>query len=178
MAAATSAAQAAAASARAAIAAARPAANTRSRRVSGLPQPTDVTMQRASTRPLERAMAAQQRRCNKNRNKRKVRTMSKQIARMEDEVYQAMAVMDASTGKMLNYRQLRRDPKYKIQWDKSAANEFGRLADGVGNRVKGTKTIEFIRKCDVPQSRMKDVTYGSFVCNVRNKKNRKEQNQV
>ena len=92
---------------------------------------------------------------------------------MEDEVYQAMAVMDASTGKMLNYRQLRRDPKYKIQWDKSAANEFGRLADGVGNRVKGTKTIEFIRKCDVPQSRMKDVTYGSFVSNVRNEKTEK-----
>merc|ERR1712194_811351 len=114
--------------------------------------------------------AAQQQRCNKNRNKRKLQTMSKQIARMEDEVYQAMAVMDASTGKMLNYRQLRRDPKYKIQWDKSAANEFGRLADGVGNRVKGTKTIEFIRKCNVPQARMKDVTYGSFVCNVRNKK--------
>ena len=33
---------------------------------------------------------------------------------MEDEVYQAMAVMDASTGNMLNYRQLLRDPKYKI----------------------------------------------------------------
>ena len=99
--------------------------------------------------------------------------MSKRIAQMEDKVYQAMAVMNASTGKMLNYRQLRRDPKYKIQWDKSAANEFGRLADGVGNRVKGTKTIEFIRKCDVPQSRMKDVTYGSFVCNVRNEKTEK-----
>ena len=84
-----------------------------------------------------------------------------------------MVVMNASTGKMLNYRQLRRDPKYNIQWDKSAANEFGRLADGVGNRVKGTKTIEFIRKCDVPQSRMKDVTYGSFVCNVRNEKTEK-----
>ena len=84
-----------------------------------------------------------------------------------------MVVMDASTGKMLNYRQLRRDPKYKIQWDKSAANEFGRLADGVGNRVKGTKTIEFIRKCDVPQSRMKDATYGSFVCIVRNEKTEK-----
>jgi hypothetical protein len=67
-------------------------------------------------------------------------------------------------------RQLRRDPKYKIHWDKSAANGFGRLADGVGNRVKGTKTIEFIRKCDVPQARMEDVTYGSFVCSVQNEK--------
>jgi hypothetical protein len=39
--------------------------------------------------------------------------------------------------------------------------------------VKGTKTIDFIRKCDVPQSRMKDVTYGSFFCNVRNEKSEK-----
>ena len=92
---------------------------------------------------------------------------------MEDKVYQAMSVMDASTGKMLNYQQLRWDPKYKIQWDKSAANEFGRLAVGVGNRVKGTKIIEFIRKCDVPQLRTKDVTYGSFVWNVRNEKSEK-----
>ena len=96
--------------------------------------------------------------------------MSKRIARMEDKVYQAMAVMDANTGNMLNYRQLRRDPKYKIQWDKSAANEFGRLADGVGNQVKGTNTIKSIRKCDVPQAQMKDVTYGSFVYSVRDEK--------
>ena len=65
---------------------------------------------------------------------------------MEDEVYQAMAIMDVSTGKMMNFRQLRRDPKYKINWEKLAANGFGRLANVVGNRVKGTKTIEFIRK--------------------------------
>ena len=63
---------------------------------------------------------------------------------MEDKVYQEMALMDASTGNMLPYRQLRQDPKYKIQWDKSASNKFGRLANSVGNRVKGTKTIEFI----------------------------------
>ena len=77
-----------------------------------------------------------------------------------------MAVMDANPGKMMNCRQLRRNPKYKIHWDKPAANEFGRLANGVDNQVKGTKTIEFIRKCDVPQSRMRDVTYGSCMCSV------------
>ena len=92
---------------------------------------------------------------------------------MEDKVYQAMAVMGASTGNMLNYRQLKQDPKYKIQWDKSAANKFERLSNGTGNRVKGTKTIEFIRKHNVPQARMKDVRYGSFVCNVQNEKTEK-----
>ena len=84
--------------------------------------------------------------------------------------------MDASTGKMLNYRQLRRDPRYKVQWDKSAANKFGQLANRVGGRVKETNTIKFIRKSDVPQARMRDVTYGSFVCNVRNEK--KEKNRT
>ena len=121
-------------------------------------------------------MAAQRRRSNRQRNKQRLRTMSQRISRMEDEVYQAMAVMDTSTGTMLNYRQLCRNPGYKIQWDKSAANEFGRLANGVGGRVKGTNTIKFIRKSNVPQARIRDVTYGSFVCNVRNKK--KEKNRT
>ena len=89
-------------------------------------------------------MAAQQQRIKKNHSKRKLQTMLKGIARTEDKMYQAMAVMDASTGKMLNYWQLRRNPNYKIQWKKLAANKFGRLADGIGNRVRGTKTIEFI----------------------------------
>ena len=60
-------------------------------------------------------MEAQRQRSNCQRNKRRLRTMLQRISRMEDEVYQAMAVMDTSTGKMLNYRQLRGDPKYKIQ---------------------------------------------------------------
>ena len=51
--------------------------------------------------------------------------------------------MDAETGKLLNYRQLRKNPKYKKGWDISSANEFGRLANGVGGRVKGTNTIIF-----------------------------------
>ena len=84
-----------------------------------------------------------------------------------------MVVMDANTGNMLNFRQLRHNPKYKIHWDKSTANKFGRLADGVGNQVKGTKTIEFICKCNAPQLRMKAVTYGSFVCSVHNEKSEK-----
>ena len=53
--------------------------------------------------------------------------------------------MDKETGKMLNYRALLRNPKYRKDWLISAANEFGRLAQGVGNRIKGTNTIHFIR---------------------------------
>ena len=82
-----------------------------------------------------------------------------------------MPVMDAETGKLLNYKQLMRDPKYKKRWSISSANEFGRLANGVGGRIKNTtNTINFINKKDVPNYRRKDVTYQSFVWNVRNEK--------
>ena len=73
------------------------------------------------------------------------------IHELENEVHQAMAVMDAETGKLLNYKQLTRDPKYKKRWSVSSANEFGQLANGVGVRIKGTNTIKFIQKRDIPQ---------------------------
>ena len=75
--------------------------------------------------------------------------------------------------KMLNYRQLINHPKLGEQWQTSSANEFGRLAQGIGGRVKGTNTIFFIRKEDIPEEIMKDITYGKFVCNVRPEKMRK-----
>jgi hypothetical protein len=105
---------------------------------------------------------------NIRRSKR--RTLTKRIERMENEVHQALAVMDAETGKVLNYRQLMQSTKHKETWSKSSANEFGRLANGVGGRIKGTNTIKFIHKRDVPRNRMKDVTYGQFVCVIRPEK--------
>ena len=62
-----------------------------------------------------------------------------------------MAVMDAESGKLLNYQQLMKDPKYQKVWGISSANEFGRLANGVGGRIKGTNTIKFIHKHEVPK---------------------------
>ena len=88
-----------------------------------------------------------------------------------------MAIMDKETGQLLNYRQLLRSAKYKKQWSISSANEFGWLANGVGNRIKNpTNTIQFIRKKDIPQDRRKDVTYGSFVCSIQTEK--KEKNRT
>ena len=56
--------------------------------------------------------------------------------------------------------------KHKETWSKSSANKFGRLANGVGGRIKGTNTIKFIHKRDLPSKRMKDVTYRKFVCTI------------
>ena len=97
------------------------------------------------------------------------------MRRLENEVQQAMTVMDAETGKLLNYKQLMRNPKYKRKWATSSANEFGRLANGVGGRIKKpTNTIRFVRREEIPKDRRKDVTYGSFVCNVRPEKEEQE----
>ena len=46
------------------------------------------------------------------------------------------------------------------------ANEFGPLAQGVGRRIDGTNTIFFIHKHEIPQDRLKDVTYIKFVSSI------------
>ena len=81
-----------------------------------------------------------------------------------------MAVLDQETGKLLNYRQLLKSPKYNKEWSISSANEFGRLLNGVGKRVTGTNTMRAILESEVPKDRKKDVTYGSFLCTVRPEK--------
>jgi len=75
------------------------------------------------------------------------------LNRVEQDIERAMAVMDHDSGKMMNYRQLRKHPKHNKTWTTSSANEFGRLASGVGGCVKGTKTIRFINHEHVPQKR-------------------------
>jgi hypothetical protein len=44
----------------------------------------------------------------------------------------AAPVLDVETGKLLEYRALLKHPRFKEAWSISAANEFGRLAQGVG----------------------------------------------
>ena len=67
------------------------------------------------------------------------------------EVHQALAILNKTTGKLLNYSQLLRHPNYCADWTKSSANEFGYLANGVGGLVKGTNTICFIHRQDIPK---------------------------
>eukprot|EP00804_Cyclotella_cryptica_P002928 CCRYP_013287-RA/>CCRYP_013287-RA protein AED:0.38 eAED:0.38 QI:0/0/0/1/1/1/2/0/632 len=84
-------------------------------------------------------------------------------------LHKALAVLDKSTGKLLNYRQLLHHPIHQGNWTISSANEFGCLAQGSGPHP-GTDTIRFIRKTDIPHDRRKDVTYGHFVCAVQPEK--------
>ena len=93
--------------------------------------------------------------------------------RTQSQRERVQLVRDDESGEYLNYRQLRRSDKYKQIWDISSANEFGRLAQGTKDgRVAGTNTIFFISKESVPKDRVRDVTYASFVCEI--KPNKKE----
>jgi hypothetical protein len=87
--------------------------------------------------------------------------------RQQEQRKRIQLVCNNDTGEYLNYRQLIQDPKHQKIWNSLAANEFGQLAQGVGGRVKATNTIFFIPKDKVLKDRMKDVTYGSFSCNLK-----------
>jgi hypothetical protein len=77
----------------------------------------------------------------------------------------AKAVIHSTTGANMEYRGLISDDETFPTWDPAAANEFGRLAQGVGGRIEGSNTIFFIPRSAVPRN--KTVTYGRFVVDVR-----------
>jgi hypothetical protein len=78
---------------------------------------------------------------------------------------QANAVIDEVTGQSLEYRALVTGPDKAI-WITALANDFGRLAQGVGTRMpSGTNTIVFIKRQAVPTGRQ--VTYGRLVSSIR-----------
>jgi len=159
--------------------AAPPAASTRAAkaagaRVSKIPKPTPRYL-RATKNSRLRSQQGTASLANNISNRHKI---SKKMNQLENEVHQALAVMDEDTGKMLNYRSLLKIPKFKKLWSRSAANEFGRLANGVGGRIKNpTNTIKFICENEIPKNRKKDVTYGQMVCTVRPEKEEKERSR-
>ena len=73
--------------------------------------------------------------------------------------------MDETTGQLLNYRQLTKGND-RDTWIKACANDFGRLAQGVGKRMPtGTNTIFFIPRHKVPAGRK--VSYINPVASMR-----------
>ena len=62
---------------------------------------------------------------------------------------EANAVLNPLTGVLQEFRHLIQGLDKEI-WTKSLANKFGRLSQGVRNRIEGTNTMYFIRKEEVP----------------------------
>ena len=79
------------------------------------------------------------------------------------------AIIDETTGKSLEYRDLIKDNKLRATWEHSFANEIGRLAQGIRD-IEGTETIWFIPKSENPKDRLKDITYGRIVVSYRPQK--------
>ena len=71
----------------------------------------------------------------------------------------AGAVIDDDTDEQLKYRYLVKKDKCRDTWIKSLENELGRLAQGIRD-IKGTDTISFVHKSEIPKDRLKEVTYG------------------
>ena len=69
------------------------------------------------------------------------------------------------TGVLQEFCHLIKGPEKEI-WKESLANEFGRLAQGVRNRIEGTNTMYFIPKEEVPL-KTKKLTYPKIVCDIR-----------
>ena len=58
----------------------------------------------------------------------------------------------------------------KNTWQQALNNELGRLSNGYG-KIKGTNTIAFIHKRDIPNN--KKLTYANMVCDYRPLKSEK-----
>ena len=87
----------------------------------------------------------------------------------------ACPVFDSESGSALEYRQLRRNPKFKDIWESSYSNELGRLCQGVGvgskgpkkQRVEGTDTYRLIQFTDIPRDRRKEICFSRVVCEIK-----------
>jgi hypothetical protein len=98
---------------------------------------TTPTISRYNTRALARQHAAHQ-----------VQTLSPQIVRpiaftthQNIPMPMANSVIIEDTGASLIYRHLINDASTFTIWNEAAANEFGRLAQGVWGRIEGSNTI-------------------------------------
>jgi hypothetical protein len=90
------------------------------------------------------------------------------LAQSPDPIPMANAVINQYTGVRLEYRHLIQDETIFPVWNKAAANEFGRLAQGVGGRMEGSNTIFFIPRSAFPKRKV--ITYGRFVVDIHPKK--------
>jgi hypothetical protein len=97
---------------------------------------------------------------------------------LHNNIELANNIFDPKTGQSLTCRKLIKHPKYKDVWKQSAANEFGRLAQGVGNCISGTNAIKFVNKGSIPVDRWQDITYVKFVCEYKPNKEEKERTRL
>jgi hypothetical protein len=80
----------------------------------------------------------------------------------------ANAAICPETGKSLKHQELITKLSHKTKWMKSTANKI--------NRLYNTNTIRFIQRSDIPKGGQ--VTYGSFVVEIKDHKEEKERTRL
>ena len=85
----------------------------------------------------------------------------------------ACLVLNKETGEYMTCAQLRRHPKNAKKWERSFANETGRIFSSIGRNEDGQKRIKDTNKFfvihfqDIPNTRINEVCYTSLLCQER-----------
>ena len=79
----------------------------------------------------------------------------------------AGAVLNEETGDLLDYCNLIKKPQHKEVWGGSFGKEVGHLAQGLSGIVEDTGIFDLIFKHEIPDNRLKYITYARSVCNHR-----------
>jgi hypothetical protein len=79
-------------------------------------------------------------------------------------------ILDKTMGHLMEMRHLLVNPKYKELWGKSYTKELRHLAQGMPGVSKGTNTIIFIRREDIPHDRKRNVMCARVCVNYRPEK--------
>ena len=75
---------------------------------------------------------------------------SKQLASCRFLVEIINIVLNEETGKLMEYRHIMKNPRYRQLYATSYSKDLGRLAQGMPGKAEGSNTIFFIDKSDVP----------------------------
>ena len=78
---------------------------------------------------------------------------------------------------MPEYKDLIKVPELRQTWVTSLANKLGRLVEGI-HEIKGTNTIYFIDKSEIPKDKLKQVTYAQIVADYKPHKTEKIRTRV
>ena len=74
----------------------------------------------------------------------------KQLASRRFPIEIINSVINEETGKLMEYRHIMKNTKYRQLYVTSYSKKLGRLSQGMPGKVEGTNTIYFIGKSDVP----------------------------
>ena len=97
-----------------------PTRNTRSHTKAAAQQKAQFTAPSAKGTHTTKRLTLVQSQALQTMPAKRTSTMRKRLNKLESEVHQALAVMHAQIGQMLNYRQLMRHPDYKGPWSLSS----------------------------------------------------------